>query len=154
MRQGHSTSGACYSVSLINLLSRFEGRIGRAGFWCGTALIALALLGIEQAVSGLGDFRAAQIGAFASTFALFPWSALAAKRARDRGRPALYGAALVVAIVLLGLGSRLADIATGRLLDALSLALWLTALIDLGLLPAGNAHKPVAEVEADAKPAQ
>jgi uncharacterized membrane protein YhaH (DUF805 family) len=138
-------------VPLIHLLTSFEGRIGRIPFWCGTVLVALMLLGIERATAHLGDVRAAQIGAFASTFALFPWSALAAKRASDRGRPLLYGVALVVAIVLLGLGSRFADVATGRLLDTLSLTLWLTALIDLGLLPAGTAHEAVAEPIGGAK---
>ncbi len=141
-------------MSLIHLLSRFEGRVGRAGFWCGTALVALLLLATERLAVGLGDFRAAQIVAFAGAFALFPWSALAAKRARDRGRHPLYGAALVVAIVLLGLGSGFADVTTSRLLDALSLTLWLTALIDLGMLPASDARKPVATGQPDAKPAR
>ncbi|RDJ25007.1 hypothetical protein DWF00_17520 [Bosea caraganae] len=141
-------------MPLIHLLTSFEGRIGRIAFWGGTALVALALLGVERAAAHLDPDYATQIVTFAGTFALFPWAALAAKRASERGRPPLYGAVLVVAIVLLGLASRFADAGAGRLLDTLSLTLWLTALIDLGLLPAGDARKPVAEAEAGAKPAQ
>jgi uncharacterized membrane protein YhaH (DUF805 family) len=135
----------------IALLIDFDGRIGRAAFWLGTALVALALALVEKAAARHAGAHAAQLVAFCGAFALFPWTALAAKRAADRGRPRLYGIGLVAAIVLLGLGSRLAEAATAQALDTLALLLWLVALVDLGLMPAGDAPAAVADPGPDAK---
>ena len=141
-------------MPLLTLLTGFEGRIGRAAFWSGTALVALALALIDIASARLGGLHTPQITAFAGTFALFPWSALAAKRGRDRGRPWYYGPTLVIAIVLSGLGPGHLDAAAAKAFGALSLLLWLVALIDLGLLPGCIAPVSVAETKAGAKPAE
>lgn len=149
MRERHGTG--ITPLPLLHLLTAFDGRIGRMAFWFGTALIALTLALVEMAASRHAGAYSAQLVAFAGAFALFPWAALAAKRATDRGRPRLYGTMLIAAIVLLGLGSGLVDAAMSRFLDALSLLLWFVALIDLGLMPASDAAGPVAEPEAGAK---
>ncbi|WP_439498067.1 DUF805 domain-containing protein [Bosea sp. (in: a-proteobacteria)] len=138
-------------LPLLHLLTAFDGRIGRTAFWFGNLLVALTLLLTEAMATRHAGAYSEQVIAFAGAFALFPWSALAAKRGSDRGRPRLYGTLLVAAIVLLGLGARLADASMVRALDSLALLLWLIALIDLGLLPAGDASRPVAELEAGAK---
>lgn len=139
-------------MSPIRLLTSFDGTIGRAGFWTGSALVA-GLLALVERFSA-GSASAAEMTAFAGAFAMFPWAALGARRARDRGRPWLYGSLLVVAIVLLGL---LAPMRPGDGLGGLSLVLWLLALVDLGLMP-GKPLRPdrhaVARLHADAKPAR
>lgn len=139
-------------MPLLKLLTAFDGRIGRASFWLGTALVAFCLWLTESLAARHAGAHAAQVTAFAGAFALFPWSALAAKRARDRSRPWLYGPALVIAIVLLGLGPVLLPSMPRDAPALLSLLLWLIALIDLGLLPGCLAPSSVAEPEPDAKP--
>lgn len=141
-------------MPLLTLLTGFEGRIGRAAFWSGTALVALALALADIGSARFGGLHAVQITAFAGTFALFPWSALAAKRGRDRGRPWYYGPTLVIVIVLSGLGPGHLEAAAAKTLGAFSLLLWLVALIDLGLLPGCIAPESVAETEAGAKPTE
>ncbi|MGO4739525.1 DUF805 domain-containing protein [Bosea sp. 2KB_26] len=141
-------------MPLLTLLTGFEGRIGRAAFWSGTTLVAVALVLADIGSVRLGGVHGPEITAFAGTFALFPWSALAAKRGRDRGRSWYYGPTLVIAIVLSGLGPDHFEAAAAKTLGAFSLLLWLVALIDLGLLPGCNAPVPVAETQADAKPAE
>lgn len=141
-------------MPLLTLLTGFEGRIGRAAFWSGTALVALALALTDIASARPGGLHASQMTAFAGAFALFPWSALAAKRGRDRGRPWYYGPTLVIVIVLSGLGPGHLDAAAAKAFGAFSLLLWLVALIDLGLLPGCIAPVSVAETEAGAKPAE
>lgn len=138
-------------MSPIRLLSDFDGSIGRIGFWAGSACVALLLLVMERLARTTA--HAPEIVAFASMFALFPWAALGAKRARDRGRPWLYGSLLVIAIALLELAEK-ARPETG--MAGLSLALWLLALVDLGLMPGApprHAESAVARLGGGAKPA-
>ena len=73
-------------MSLIRLFSDFDGRIGLRTFWLGSIAVALTLLAIQRTVPLLVGYRdAIMIVAFVKAFALFPWAALAAKRATDRG---------------------------------------------------------------------
>jgi uncharacterized membrane protein YhaH (DUF805 family) len=139
-------------MSIVRLLSDFEGRIGRLPFWFGSALVALALAAIERAAPMLlNRVPAAQVIAFASAFALFPWAALAAKRATDRGSVPLFGILLICAIVLPGLAKPLLSVAWGPSLDTIVLLAWIVALVDLGLMPAAPAVGEVARTRADAK---
>ena len=88
-------------MSIIRLFTDLDGRIGLQSFWLGSAAVALTLFAVQRIAPQLADpATAAMTVAFAKTFALFPWSALAAKRARDRGGSSLFGILLVCAIVL------------------------------------------------------
>ncbi len=138
-------------MSPLSLLTAFDGRIGRTSFWCGSAVVAVALFIIEKAASRFAPSQAAAVIAFAGAFALYPWAALAAKRACDRGRTGRFGIAVVAAIVLCGLASQVVADGPGRILDAVSMALWLFALIDFGLLPATPRDLPFAQPEPDAR---
>lgn len=138
-------------MSPIRLLTGFDGSIGRIGFWAGSALVALALLLVERLARATP--YAPEIVAFAGMFALFPWTALGAKRARDRGRPWLYGSLLVAAIALLELAAKAGP---DSRLAGLSLTLWLLALVDLGLMPGAtprHAETAIARLSGGAKPA-
>lgn len=123
------------ALFLFHLLTRFDGRIGLRAFWLGNGLIALALLGVEWAASRNPGLAAERAAAFAQAFALFPWAALAAKRAADRGGAPLFGILLVCAIVLPGQLVALMPVAWTPSLRTISLIAWLAALVDLGLLP-------------------
>lgn len=136
---------------LIRLLTDTDGRIGLVGFWLGNALVALGVLALQQAGLSVGGLAGDRIGAFAAAFALFPWAALAAKRAADRGRPRLYGIALVSAIVLLGLVAPLMTPGREQALVLATSLLWLVALVDLGLLPGVAPKDQVAGPAPDAK---
>lgn len=134
-------------MSVIRLLTDIDGRIGLAAFWLGNVLVVLGVYALQQAGLWVGGLAGDRIGAFAGAFALFPWAALAAKRATDRGRPRLYGIGLVCAIVLLGLAQPHFPGKEQTLALAASL-LWLIALVDLGVLPG---KEPVAGPLPDAK---
>lgn len=136
-------------MTLFRLLADFDGRIGLGRFWLGSAMVALALFGIQQAAPAVFGHDAERAVAFAQAFALFPWAALAAKRATDRGSSGLYGILLVCAIVLPGQLRPLLPIAWAPSLDTISLIAWLFALVDLGLMP--SAREALAEDGADAK---
>lgn len=138
-------------MSLFRLLTDFDGRIGLGRFWLGSALVAFALLGIQRAAPVLFSFEAQKIVAFAQAFALFPWAALAAKRAVDRGSSALYGILLICAIVLPGQLQPWLPYAWAPSLDTVSLIAWLFALVDLGLMPSAQDGEPLAADGADAK---
>lgn len=73
-------------MSLVRLFTDFHGRIGLRTFWLGSIAVALTLLATERTILLLADrpYATATI-AFIKAFALFPWAALAAKRATDRG---------------------------------------------------------------------
>lgn len=144
----------------MHILSWFislEGRIGRGPFWLGNAAVALVLFAIERFAAKSGHPSAGQITTFAGAFALYPWSALAAQRAKDRGRTSLYGIALVMLIVLAALASRLVPSETASTAFGLASGMaWLVALVDLGLLPGQHffVQPPpaVAETRTSAKP--
>jgi uncharacterized membrane protein YhaH (DUF805 family) len=139
-------------MSMFRLLTDFDGRIGRARFWFGCALVALCLMAIERALPFLTTRPlAAQLNAFAAAFALFPWAALAAKRASDRGSVPLFGILLVCAVVLPGLVKPALSVAWGPSLDTIVLIAWTVALVDLGLMPAAPAAGEVAQARFDAK---
>lgn len=138
-------------MSLFRLLTDFDGRIGLRRFWLGSAIVALALFAMQRVAPSLFGYRAEQAVAFAHAFALFPWAALAAKRANDRGSSGLYGIILICAIVLPGQVRPLLPIAWAPSLDTISLIAWLFALVDLGLMPSARAEEPLAAGGADAK---
>ncbi|AMJ63122.1 DUF805 domain-containing protein [Bosea sp. PAMC 26642] len=139
-------------MSIFRLLTDFEGRIGRSRFWLGSALVALALLAIQKIAPLLVAPQAArQYVAFAGAFALFPWAALAAKRATDRGGAALFGILLVCAIVLPGQLRPYFSSVWGPSLDTVALIAWVVALLDLGLMPSAAQKERIAEPAADAK---
>lgn len=141
-------------MPLIRLLTDFDGRIGLRSFWLGSVLIALTLYGVQWAAPRLSYEHAAQIVAFANAFALFPWAALAAKRAVDRGSVPLFGILLVCAIVLPGQIRPMLSSAWAPSLDTIPLLAWIVALVDLGMLPGKRpAQEAVADAPAGAKAA-
>ncbi|AOG06738.1 MULTISPECIES: DUF805 domain-containing protein [unclassified Bosea (in: a-proteobacteria)] len=138
-------------MTLFRLLADFDGRIGLGRFWLGSAVVALALFGIQQAAPAVFGHDAGRAVAFAQAFALFPWAALAAKRATDRGSSGLYGILLICAIVLPGQLRPVLPLAWAPSLDTISLIAWLFALVDLGLMPSVRDEEPLAAGHADAK---
>lgn len=132
---------------LIRLFSDFDGRIGLRAFWLGSAAVALTLLAIQKLVPQFTDRNTAQtIVAFAQAFALFPWAALAAKRANDRGSTPLFGILLICAIVLPEQLRAWLPFGWRPSLEAISTIAWIAAFVDLGLMPS-------AKDEAVAQPA-
>lgn len=139
----------------IRLFTDLDGRIGLRQFWLGSVALALCLLAIQWGATQATDkYTAAKIVAFANAFALFPWSALAAKRATDRGGSSLFGILLVCAIVLPREVQPLLDYAWAPSLIAISTMAWLVALVDLGLMPGVGHDAPLAEGTGAAKPAR
>ncbi|PTM39315.1 hypothetical protein [Bosea sp. 124] len=138
-------------MSFIRLFADFDGRIGLGRFWLGSATVALALLAIQHVAPALFFFQAEKVVAFASAFALFPWAALAAKRATDRGSAPLYGIVLICAIVLPDQVKPWLPYAWAPSLDTVSLIAWLFALVDLGLMPSARGLQPLAADGTDAK---
>ena len=138
-------------MSIFRLLTDFDGRIGLRRFWLGSALVAFALLGLQQIAPTLFGHDAARAVAFGHSFALFPWAALAAKRAVDRGSTSLYGIVLICAIVLPGQIQPWLPYAWAPSLDTVSLIAWLFALVDLGLMPSAQGGEALAADGADAK---
>ncbi len=138
-------------MSLFRLLTDFEGRIGLRRFWLGSAVVALALLAIRQTAPALFGHGGEKVIAFAQAFALFPWAALAAKRAVDRGSSGLYGILLICAIVLPGQMQPWLPYAWAPSLDTVSLIAWLFALVDLGLMPSARGGEPLAAHRVDDK---
>lgn len=141
-------------MTLFRLFTDFDGRIGLRWFWFGSAMVALGLHGVALVAPLLVGRSAPTLVAFAGAFALFPWAALAAKRANDRGGSALFGILLVCAIVLPG---QLEPVLAGvwmASLDTISLIAWIVALIDLGLMPGiAEPGEPVAARRGNAKAA-
>ncbi|MFN3674024.1 MAG: DUF805 domain-containing protein [Bosea sp. (in: a-proteobacteria)] len=121
-------------MTLIRLLTDLDGRIGRTSFWIGSIVVALGVFALQKLGGQIGGLAGDRLGAFVGAFALFPWAALAAKRAADRGFPRVYGIGLVSAIVLLGLAEPLIDRGLKPTLISITTLIWLLALIDLGLL--------------------
>ncbi|MGE7470772.1 DUF805 domain-containing protein [Bosea sp. NPDC003192] len=142
-------------MSVVRLFTDLDGRIGLRPFWLGSIALAFGLLTIQWAAVNLLDKRsAAMTVAFINVFALFPWSALAAKRAADRGGSPLFGIFLVCAIVLPRELQPLLGYAWAPSLVAISTMAWLIALVDLGLMPGAGGDAPLAEQSRTAKPAR
>ena len=142
-------------MSAIRLFTDLDGRIDRRQFWLGSIALAFCLLVIQWAAPQMTDkYSAAKVAAFANAFALFPWSALAAKRATDRGGSSLFGILLVCAIVLPRELQPLLGYAWAPSLIAISTMAWLVALVDLGLMPGTGHDAPLAEHKGAAKPAR
>lgn len=139
-------------MTLIRLFTDLDGRIGLRQFWLGSIALALCLLAVQWAAPHLVE-RPTAIGivAFSKAFALFPWAALAAKRATDRGGSALFGIFLVCAIVLPTELRPYLDYVWRPSLDAISTIAWLIALVDLGLMPGVEPGRALAAQEAAAK---
>jgi len=131
-------------MTVFRLLTDFDGRIGLRRFWLGSALVAFALLGIQKLASTFFYFEAEKIVAFAQAFALFPWAALAAKRATDRGSSGLYGIILICVIVLPAHLEPWLPYLWAPSLDTVALIAWLFALVDLGLMPSARSREPLA----------
>ena len=127
-------------MSIIRLFTDLDSRIGLQSFWLGSAAVALTLFAVQRIAPQLADpATAAMTVAFAKTFALFPWSALAAKRARDRGGSSLFGILLVCAIVLPEQMLPHVPFGWRPSLEAIGTIAWVVAFIDLGLMP--SAHR-------------
>ena len=142
-------------MSLIRLFSDFDGRIGLRTFWLGSIAVALTMLAIQRVAPLLAERQnALAIIAFANAFALFPWAALAAKRATDRGSTPLFGILLICAIVLPEQLRPLLSIGWRPSLEAISTMAWVVAFIDLGLLPSAADRDGVAVAPAGAKAAE
>lgn len=133
-------------MSPIRLFTDFDGRIGLRQFWLGSIALALCLLAIQWVAPRLTDrYTASLIIAFINAFALFPWAALAAKRATDRGGSSLFGILLVCAIVLPTELRPVLGYAWRPSLEAMSVMAWLVALVDLGLMPGVETDAALAE---------
>lgn len=134
-------------MSPIRLFCDLDGRIGLRSFWFGSAVIALALFTLQKLAPQLAPPQTARtIVAFAGAFALFPWAALAAKRAADRGSSPLFGILLICAIVLPEHLRLYMPFGWRPSLEAISTIAWIIAFIDLGLMPS-------AQTEEAAEPA-
>lgn len=142
-------------MSAIRLFTDLDGRIGLRQFWLGSIALALCLLAVQWGAPRLMDWQSAKMAvAFANAFALFPWAALAAKRAADRGGSSMFGVLLVCAIVLPREVQPLLGYAWAPSLIAISTMAWLVALVDLGLMPGVGRDAPLAEQTGAAKPAR
>jgi uncharacterized membrane protein YhaH (DUF805 family) len=142
-------------MSLTRLFSDFDGRIGLRAFWLGSLTVALTLFAIQRVTALLADHDDARvIVAFANAFALFPWAALAAKRATDRGSTPLFGILLICAIVLPEQLRPFLSIGWRPSLEAISTMAWVVAFVDLGLLPSAAERDGVATTPAGAKAAE
>jgi len=137
---------------LVRLFSDFDGRIGLRSFWLGSIAVALVLLAIQRITPLLADRHdTIVITTFALAFALFPWAALAAKRANDRGSTPLFGILLVCAIVLPEQLRLLLPFGWRPSLEAIATMAWVVAVIDLGLLPSATNEDGVAAAAAGAR---
>ena len=142
-------------MSLVRLFSDFDGRIGLRAFWLGSIAVALTLLAIERTVPLLADRHATiVIVAFVKAFALFPWAALAAKRANDRGSTPLFGILLICAIVLPEQLRLIMPFGWRPSLEAIATMAWVVAFIDLGLMPSAAEEDGVVVAAAGAKAAE
>ena len=142
-------------MSMTRLFSDFDGRIGLRAFWIGSLAVALTLFAIQRTVPLLADRQdTLTVIAFANAFALFPWAALAAKRANDRGSTPLFGILLICAIVLPEQLRPFLSIGWRPSLEAISTMAWIVAIIDLGLLPSAAEQDGVAAQPVGAKAAE
>jgi uncharacterized membrane protein YhaH (DUF805 family) len=121
-----------------NLLTSFEGRIGRGKFWTGVIAIAIVAIIVQLLLLKIGGLLVASIVALVF---LYPFYAVAIKRANDRDRPAWMVQGLIavsalnnLATAFIGInpdGSRPPLLLLTTVLAGLA-GLW--ALVDLGCL--------------------
>lgn len=138
-------------MPLIRLFCDFDGRIGLRAFWLGSAAIALTLFAVQKIAPHLADLRTAGVmTAFAGAFALFPWAALAAKRATDRGSTPLFGILLICAIVLPEHLRLFMPFGWRPSLEAISTIAWVVTFIDLGLMPSAKDEPADAAIVSEA----
>ncbi|MGO4405912.1 hypothetical protein AB4Z10_16815 [Bosea sp. RAF48] len=138
-------------MSPIRLFCDLDGRIGLRAFWLGSAVVALTLFALQRILPQLMVPQTARtVLAFANAFALFPWAALAAKRATDRGGSSLFGVLLVCAIVLPEYLRFYMPFGWRPSLEAISTIAWVVAFIDLGLMPSARDERAEALVAAEA----
>jgi uncharacterized membrane protein YhaH (DUF805 family) len=131
---------------IAHLLLSFEGRVSRRWFWLGMAIATMAFFAFASIAAGLfrgRDGGMAEILLMAAALVVGGYlsAALIVKRLRDRGRsPWLYPVYGIAPFVLYYLALLLQGSATATpgLLAVASntaaLAIWLVALIDLGIL--------------------
>lgn len=126
-------------MSPIRLFCDLDGRIGLRAFWLGSAAVAFTLLALQRILPQLTDPQIARtVLAFTNAFAMFPWVALAAKRATDRGGSPLFGILLICAIVLPEHLRLYMPLGWRPSLEAISTIAWVVAFIDLGLMPSAK----------------
>ncbi len=131
---------------LPRICVEFEGRIPRSTFWLGTACVAMLAFLIESWMFRLAPVYAPALGMAVNSLALYPFSALATQRGRDRGRGDLWGVSLVLACVISGiLVQSLGLTPYGATASAAHICLMIYALFDLGLMP-GEAPPPAIDI--------
>lgn len=127
------------------LVPRFEGRIGRRGFWFGSAVVAVLLFVAERWLFKYLPHQASIIMVALAAFALYPFGALATKRGLDRGHSSQFGVRIVLITVLAGLAARwLSGGPLAVYVNLLNIALWFFTLVDLGLMPSVS-EKPIVQ---------
>lgn len=127
------------------VLTSFQGRIGRREFWVGSAAIVLMLFAFEKATWRQAPHHAPLILIVAGALAVYPFAALATKRALDRGHGQNWGVAAVMLAVGTGLAAKALSAGPWALhASAAALVVWLATLVDLGLLPSVSSQEEPA----------
>jgi uncharacterized membrane protein YhaH (DUF805 family) len=132
---------------LPHLCSDFDGRLERGRFWFATCFVALTVFLIERWLFRLVPLHAPALALAVNALALYPYSALATTRARDRGHGELWGVTLVLACVTSGI--LVHTMALSRFAPTVSIAyigIWLYALLDLGLMPGRSEEERSIEI--------
>lgn len=136
---------------LGRLMFSFEGRTGRRDFWIGSLAVAVLLVLTERVLFRILPGQAPLLMWLAGALSIYPFAALATKRALDRGHGQNRGVVIVLLAVMLGVATK--ALASGPFAvqaSAVSLAIWLFALVELGLLPsAPEKHDAVRTVGAE-----
>lgn len=150
-------------MSLSHLLLSLDGRIGRARFWLGTAiLVAVSVAAKYVILSLVGLSQAAVAFSAAVAFALaYPAYAICAKRFQDRGKPGVlaliglvpsYSADLLYTFGIFDLDH---PSALAQALDVVIVIIGLWFLVELGFLkgtqgPNRFGADPLGQDQADA----
>jgi uncharacterized membrane protein YhaH (DUF805 family) len=127
---------------LPRLCTDFDGRLERGRFWFAICFVALAVFLIERWLFRLAPMQAPALSLAIGALSLYPYSALATARARDRGHGDLWGVMLVLACVVSGiLVNSLTRSPYAATVSVAHICIWLYALFDLGLMP-GRPDEP------------
>ncbi len=140
-------------MDMTGMLTRFDGRIGRLGFWAGALVTGLATGLLMMAAQWLTrPTDGPQVATAAVLLAMcWPLSAVFAKRLHDRGRPGAPWIVILLApnilrrFVELGFAAGLATGTANWLLIGASAVTSVWTLVDLGLMPGtpgANAYGP------------
>jgi uncharacterized membrane protein YhaH (DUF805 family) len=128
------------------LFSDFEGKLERGRFWFAACFLALTVFLIERWLFRLVPLNAPVLAMIVSALSLYPYSALATTRARDRGHGDLWGVTLVLACVITGiLVNSLSRTPYAATVSVAHICVWLFVLFDLGLMP-GKSDEPRIEI--------